>query len=77
MVVSSHSLRDRTQQEKLDGRSGARCWGIFGWLAGKGEVGTPIVGDDVRTGVAGLANGPGHDRVDVAKKRVHSRSIGF
>ena len=36
-------------------------WGIFGWLVGKGEVGTPIAGDDVRTGVAGLANGPGHD----------------
>ena len=64
MVVSSHSLRDRTQQEKRAGRSGARCWGIFGWLVGKGEVGTPIAGDDVRTGVAGLATWPGHDRTD-------------
>ena len=55
VVVSSHSLRDRTQQEKLAFRSGARFWGIFGWLVGKGEVGMPIAGDDVRTGVAGLA----------------------
>ena len=55
MVVSSHSLRDRTQQEKLAFRSGARFWGILGWLVGKGEVGMPIAGDDVRTGVAGLA----------------------
>ena len=61
VVVLSHSLRDRTQREKLAGRSGARCWGIFGWLVGKGEVGTPIAGDGVRTGVAGHAAVPGRE----------------